>query len=309
VTTFGESPIQEIQSEWLTKQNVQLFVKRDDQLHPHISGNKWRKLKYNLQAAKAGNFTRLLTFGGAYSNHIAAVAAVGKAFDFQTIGVIRGEKILPLNPTLAFAESCGMNLHFVGRTEYRYDKRAIAQKVQNEKGTCYLLPEGGTNCLALKGCAEIVSEAKEQLGFLPDYCCVACGTGGTIAGIIAAAEGTNVLGFSVLKGDFLQKEVAALLQNCYSKTFSNWHINVTYHFGGYAKFQPDLITFINNFYQLHHLPLDPIYTGKLCYGLFDLIQKDFFPPGSRLLAVHTGGLQGIAGFNQRHGNLLQIPSI
>ncbi len=309
MTTFGESPIQEIRSHLLTEQKVQLFIKRDDQLHPHISGNKWRKLKYNLQAAKAQKHTRLLTFGGAYSNHIAAVAAAGQAFDFQTIGVIRGEKVVPLNPTLAFVAQCGMELHFVRRTAYRQDKAGIADTLQRQIGSFYSLPEGGTNCLALKGCTEIVTETEKQLQGTPDFYCLCAGTGGTAAGVIAAAEQSQVIAFSVLKGDFLQREITALLQSCYDRSCSNWQLQTGYHFGGYAKFQPELLTFIHDFYQQHHIPLDPIYTGKLFYGIFDLVQQGFFPQGSRILAIHTGGLQGIAGFNQRHGNLLHIPSI
>ncbi|MGB3757174.1 MAG: pyridoxal-phosphate dependent enzyme, partial [Rivularia sp. (in: cyanobacteria)] len=178
------SPLQLIQDELLTQRGIRLFVKRDDLIHPQVSGNKWRKLKYNLQAAKQQQQKRLLTFGGAYSNHIAATAAAGKMFGFETIGVIRGELIKPLNPTLHLAQQQGMQLVFVGRKEYRQEKELIATGLQDELGKCYVIPEGGSNTLAVKGCAEIVAEVREQLDGVPDYFCVSSGTGGTAAGLV-----------------------------------------------------------------------------------------------------------------------------
>ena len=290
--------IQAIEMPLLNHKNLRLFVKRDDEIHPAISGNKWRKLKYNIEAAKTQQLDHIVTFGGAFSNHIAATAAAGSTFGFQTTGIIRGECISPLNPTLAFAQKCGMQFHFVDRKTYR-----TADRFELAKSFCkkpfYFLPEGGTNALARKGCAEIVSEVQVQLGELPDYFALACGTGGTMAGVIEGCRHqSTILGFSALKGDFLQAEVANFLPEKYS----NWQINTNYHFGGYAKWKIELIDFINDFKAAHGIPLEPIYTSKMLYGILDLVTKDFFPEGSTILAIHTGGLQGIQGFNMRFGD-------
>ena len=300
------SPIQVIDSPLLESKGVRLFIKRDDLLHPHISGNKWRKLSYNIEFFKENSFDKMLTFGGAFSNHIAAVAAAGNAFQFETLGIIRGECPTELNPTLAFAVAQGMRLKFISRSDYKLKATpAFQEKILKEFGHCYILPEGGTNALAIKGCQAIIEEIKEQLAEIPDVFCICCGTGGTISGLITALAGEkNILGFSALKGDFLEKEVTHLLRQHDYPTHDNWRIRSDYHFGGYAKWTPPLIEFINQFKRDYGIPLDPIYTGKMMYGLFDLIQKDYFSKGSTLLAVHTGGLQGIKGFNQRFGNLI-----
>ncbi len=299
------SPLQEILEDALSEKGVRLWVKRDDLLHPEISGNKWRKLKYNLLEARRLGYKILLTFGGAYSNHIAAVAAAGKEFGFATIGIIRGGQILPRNPTLSFAEHCGMRLQFITRTTYRKkDQPGFLESLKTRFGDFYLLPEGGTNALALRGCAEIIDELESQTDLLPDYICVCCGTGGTAAGLVAGLNGRqHMMGFSVLKGSFLKTEVASFLEN-YGVTFQNWSVETSYHFGGYAKFRPELIDFINDFRQKFDIPLDPIYTGKMFFGIFDMIKKGRFQKGTTLLAIHTGGLQGIEGFNARFGNLI-----
>ncbi len=298
--TATPTHIQTIRMPLLDTKGIRLFIKRDDEIHPKIAGNKWRKLKYNLAEAKARKLSTLVTFGGAFSNHIAATAAAGKAFGFQTIGIIRGEAVLPLNPTLQLAHDYGMQFHFVDRATYRTpDRLALAQSLYPQP--FYFIPEGGTNHLAIKGCMEIVKETQHQLEEQPDYYALACGTGGTIAGVIEGLQGkAQVLGFSALKGDFLKAEVRTLL----SQTYTNWTINTDYHFGGYAKFKPALIDFINDFKQTQGIPLEPIYTGKMLYGILDLVQHDYFPKGSRILAIHTGGLQGIRGFNQRFGDIL-----
>jgi len=308
------SPIQEIKNDLLDKKHVRLFIKRDDLIHPSVSGNKWRKLKYNLLEAAALQQSTLLTFGGAFSNHIHAAAAAGKVFGFNTLGIIRGERILPLNPTLQFAEANDMQLHFISRSAYREKYTSSFQaQLKEQFGDFYQLPEGGTNDLALKGCAEIITELEEQVETLhcnvstiPDYICIACGTGGTIAGMIkgSADKATQIIGFAALKGNFLTKEVELLLKK--NKDLNvNWSINNDYHFGGYAKFKQELIEFINQFKKDYGIALDPIYTGKLLFGVFDLLRKDFFRKGSRIVAVHTGGLQGIAGFNARYNGVLR----
>ena len=271
---------------------IELFIKREDLLHPVISGNKFRKLKYNLAEAKRLGYKKLLTFGGAFSNHIVAVAGAGKEFGFETIGIIRGEELeekINENPSLAVAEQFGMKFVFVSRDAYRLkESPEFLEELQSQFGDFYLLPEGGTNELAIKGCEEILSELESEFS----YVCTSVGTGGTVSGIInGSSSHQNIIGFSSLKGDFLQKDIAKFANQ------KNWTINCEYHFGGYGKVTNELIEFINSFYKQYEIPLDPIYTGKMMFGILDLIQKDFFPPNSKILAIHTGGLQGIAGMN------------
>ncbi|MFH7030803.1 MAG: 1-aminocyclopropane-1-carboxylate deaminase/D-cysteine desulfhydrase [Heteroscytonema crispum UTEX LB 1556] len=292
------SPIEELFDETLTKNQVRLFVKRDDLLHSSVSGNKFRKLKYNFLQIKELGCQRLATCGGAFSNHIYATAAAGKHFGIETIGIIRGERTEPLNTTLYFAELCGMKLYFISRSDFR-DKSLIIKHIKAEFGDFYFLPEGGSNNLAVRGCMEIVEEIHSQMPSQPDYFCTACGTGGTLAGIIAAAKSSQeIIGFSALKGDFLDNDVQNLLHAEKNIQCTNWQINDNYCFGGYAKWQPELIDFINNFKLKQCIALDPIYTGKMFFGIFDLLKKGFFRRNTIIAAVHTGGLQGIEGFNQ-----------
>jgi 1-aminocyclopropane-1-carboxylate deaminase len=282
-----------------------LTMLREDQIHPIVSGNKFRKLKYNLLAAKEDNMNTLLTFGGAYSNHIAAVAAVGKEFGFKTIGIIRGEEIadkVDENPTLSLAMAHGMQLEFISRDSYRdKNKSFFIDELKMKYGDFYFIPEGGTNSLAVKGCAEILSEITINY----DYICVAVGTGGTIAGIINASQAEQtIIGFSALKGNFQKKEVLKYTNK------RNFEITDRYCFGGYAKIDTGLVRFINEFYLLTNIPLDPVYTGKMMYGILNLIKREEFNKNSRILAVHTGGLQGISGMNKEllKRNLPQIIS-
>lgn len=295
-----ETPLQKLRDPLLLEQEVALYIKREDLLHPEISGNKWRKLKYNLREAKRLHHQTLLTFGGAYSNHIAATAAAGKAYGFGTIGIIRGEEHLPLNPTLRFAVSCGMELEYVSRETYRQKAEPrFLEQLSDQYNQPYILPEGGTNNLAVKGCTEIV----EDLSIDYDYIGCASGTGGTLAGIIAGLAGEKqVLGFPALKvGEFLQEDIKQLVYNYCGREFSNWQLITDYHFGGYAKVKPELLVFMQAFQKRHHIPLEPVYTGKMFYGLFDLVRQGYFPKGSRIVAIHTGGLQGNAGFRERLG--------
>jgi 1-aminocyclopropane-1-carboxylate deaminase len=273
--------------------NIKLTVKREDLLHPHISGNKFRKLKYNILQAKKEGKKALLTFGGAFSNHIAATAAAGKEYGFTTIGVIRGEELVNKigdNPTLAFAQSCGMVLKFVTRDDYRL--KAEPQFIENLKaefGDFYLVPEGGTNALAVKGCEEILITEDEQF----THICCAVGTGGTISGLINSAEHQQqVLGFPALKGEGLLDDI------CKFAPQGNWQLVSDYHFGGYGKVTEELIVFMNDFFEKTGIPLDPVYTGKMFFGVIDLIHKGYFPENSDILLIHTGGLQGIAGMNR-----------
>ena len=272
--------------------NNNVVMRREDLIHPFISGNKYRKLKYNLQKAKALNKNTLLTFGGAYSNHIAATAYAGKSYGFNTIGIIRGEELkdkVESNPTLKFAKSCGMQFKFVTREVYRSKlENDFIENLKLEFGDFYLVPEGGTNQLAIKGCEEILNDSDRDF----DFICCSVGTGGTISGLINASKShQKILGFPALKGDFIREDIRKFAKK------ENWDLITDYHFGGYGKIKPELITFINDFKRKYNIPLDPVYTGKMMYGIFDLIEKQFFPKDAKILAIHTGGLQGIDGMN------------
>ena len=272
---------------------ITLTVKRDDLIHPFVSGNKFRKLKYNLLEAKNQKNSTLLTFGGAYSNHIAAVAYAGFEQGFKTIGIIRGEELMDKidsNPTLKFAQEHGMQFKFVSRDAYRLkNETSFIDALKQEYGAFYLIPEGGTNSLAIKGCEEILTDTDAQF----DYICCAVGTAGTISGLInSALPHQKVLGFPALKGEFLQDEICTFVKN------KNWQLVHAYHFGGYGKVNNSLIAFMNEFYKQTQIPLDPIYTGKMVFGILDLIEKKYFPDHSKILFIHTGGLQGIKGINQ-----------
>jgi 1-aminocyclopropane-1-carboxylate deaminase len=276
----------------LSHSDITLVVKREDLIHPFVSGNKFRKLKYNLLQAKTKNKDTLLTFGGAFSNHIAAVAAAGKEQGFKTIGIIRGEELINGfgdNPTLNFAAECGMQFDFIARDEYsKKTEQNFISQLNAKWGDFYLIPEGGTNAFAIKGCEEILT----QEDGIFDYVACAIGTGGTILGIINSAfRYQKILGFPALKADFLQDEIRNFVQN------ENWELITEYHFGGYAKVNDELIAFINWFFEQTQIPLDPVYTGKMVFGVFDLINKNYFPENSKILLIHTGGLQGIHGMN------------
>ena len=272
--------------------SISVQIKREDLIHPFVSGNKFRKLKYNLLQAKKERQETLLTFGGAFSNHIAALAFAGKEKGFKTIGIIRGDELrdkISENPTLQFAENCGMQFEFVSRENYHLKNEiAFLEDLKQKYGDFYLIPEGGTNDLAIKGCEEILTDEDAEF----DYICCSIGTGGTICGIInSILPHQKVLGFPALKGDFLKEEIRNIVKN------NNWDLVTDYHFGGYGKVNIELIAFINQFYAENNIPLDPIYTGKMVFGVIDLIQKNYFSPQSKILLIHTGGIQGIQGMN------------
>jgi 1-aminocyclopropane-1-carboxylate deaminase len=293
-------PIQQIDSKLTKYANVELYVLRLDLVHPLINGNKWFKLKYNLEAAKQENLETILTFGGAYSNHIHATAAAGNLFGFKTIGVIRGEETLPLNPTLEFARSQGMQLVYIDRQTYRQRNSELHQDLIARFGQIFIIPEGGCNLNGVKGCTEIISQ---EYNF--DTVCIACGTGTTLAGIALSLNALqHVIGFSVLKGgDFLKSDIENLLAQYQAsvpmaapKTVS-WELISNYHFGGYAKVNDELLRFVHEFKQMHGIPLDYVYTAKMVYGVMDLLKQGYFKYFNRcrILLIHTGGLQGNLG--------------
>ncbi len=266
---------------------VTVLLVRDDLVDPELPGNKWRKLKYNLVAAREQGFGTLLTFGGAYSNHLRAVAVAGRRCGLQTIGVVRGEEHLPLNPSLASAAAQGMTLTYLDRETYRRKHAAeVLAQLERAWGACYVIPEGGSNALAVQGCAELPGEI--GTGF--DVICCPVGTGGTLAGLAAGlASGQRALGIAVLKGaGFLADEVRELQRQALGAPTDNWSLDLDHHYGGYAKRTPELDAFVADFEIRHGIALDPVYTGKLLAGLYDLIAQGAFPAGTRLAAVVTG---------------------
>lgn len=289
--TFNPSILTKIDDSLLDSYGVQLWIKRDDLLHPVISGNKWRKLKYILDHALSLEITTLISMGGAYSNHLHTLAYVGKALGLKTRGIIRGGPADTLSPTLMDMRHWGMELKFVSRADYRELRQyKSGAALPGLKPGQYWLPEGGAQRLALTGIAELVDEITIPY----DTLCVACGTGTTLAGLCEAVpEPVSVLGFAALKNaGFLRTDVEHLLR----QPLSNWRINLDYHFGGFAKTHPQLTAFIEEFELKTGIPLEPVYTGKMLYALYDLIKKHTFKPGQRIIALHTGGLQGKRGY-------------
>ncbi len=277
---------------------ITVYIKRIDLVHPFISGNKWFKQKYNLIKARQDGYETLLSFGGAYSNHIHALASSGSVFGFNTIALIRGEEHLPLNPTLSFAAGEGMNLFYINRGDYRKKHLPeFAEWVKEKFGNVYIIPEGGTNSLAVKGCAEIPGLIETEY----DVLCTPCGTAGTISGLIAGLKGEKqVVGFSVLRGGaFLVKEAESLAKQFSGETYSNWSINLDYHCGGYAKINSELAQFIYQFEEINNILLDPVYTGKMMFGIYDLARRGYWGEDKTIVALHTGGLQGVEGMKDK----------
>ncbi len=278
----------------LKQHQIELWLKRDDLIDPVISGNKWRKLKYILNHALNMQVDTIISMGGAYSNHLHALAYAGHKLGLKTRGIIRGERPAVLNPSLLDMINWGMELEFVSRAEFRrFRNYKHYQSLPGIQASQYWLPEGGSTRLALRGVAELVDEINGDY----DYITVPCGTGTTLAGIVKSIRpGTKAIGFSALKGGgFLTDDVIKLTDS----PLENWHINIDYHFGGFAKTTEELLAFINQFQQQSGIILEPVYTGKMLYAVFDLIEKQYFQPGSKIIAIHTGGLQGKRGFNSK----------
>jgi len=300
------APVQKLHHPLFEQRKVVVMIKREDLLHAEVSGNKWRKLKYNLTFARENGFSQLLTFGGAYSNHLYATAAAGKLYGFETIGVVRGEPVFPLNPTLDFAVKCGMQLHYVSREDYRNkESNDLIERLHEQYGAAFFIPEGGSNAWGVNGCMDILREVKESF----DIVTVPCGTGATLAGIVLSLEDEQrAIGFSALKGGgFLMQDVMKHVQSVLNDPMPNpafaesFEIETDFHFGGYGKVNPELIEFMQQFYNDFEIKLDPVYTAKMAFGIFKKIERGEFKPGTRILMIHTGGLQGLAGLQQRLG--------
>lgn len=285
------SPVQRVEDDRLRRRGVALLLKRDDLIHADLPGNKWRKLAPNLAAARDAGHPTILTFGGAYSNHLAATAAAGHYFGFETVGVVRGEERLPLNDVLAGAVRFGMRLTYLDRGTYREKHTpAVLGRLRDVFGDCYVLPEGGSNALAVRGCAELPGEIAEPF----DVVAVAAGTGGTLAGIagglrLGQRARARALGFAVLKGgEFLNQDVAAFQRAAFGRGSGNWRIEPEFHFGGYARRAAELDTFIDEFEYRHGIRLNWIYEAKMMFGLYALVERGAFPAGATVVAVLAG---------------------
>ncbi|MER7567474.1 pyridoxal-phosphate dependent enzyme [Streptomyces sp. NPDC097941] len=281
------SPLQELSDPRFARRGVRLLLKRDDLIHPELIGNKWRKLAPNLTAA-AGR--TLLTFGGAYSNHLRATAAAGRLLALPTVGVVRGEELAdrPLNPSLARCAADGMRLHFVDRATYRRktEPDILARVLRAaDAEDAYVVPEGGSNPLAVRGCRAL----GEELAGRADVVAIACGTGGTLAGLAAGlARDQRCLGIPVLKGGFLPADIEALQRRAFGARRGDWTLDDRFHFGGYARTPPELDTFAEDFEHRHGVPVERLYVAKLLYGLVTLADEGAFPRGTTLAAVVTG---------------------
>jgi 1-aminocyclopropane-1-carboxylate deaminase len=286
------SPVQKIDNAIFTDQKVELYLKRDDLIHPLISGNKWRKLKYLLKEAKLQHKTHLVTFGGAFSNHLLATAAAGATFGFKTTGFVRGEKVN--NDTLFMCKLLGMQLIFTDRQLYQHKPELFLSHFFND-AEAFFVDEGGASAEAALGCSELVDELPEKYDHL--FC--ACGTGTTAAGVINGLIKNNLAtqfhAIPVFKNaGWMQQEIEKYLLK---EALFNLH--TAYGFGGYAKTTPELLSFIQGFIASTGILIDPVYTGKMLFAIYDLVQKKYFLPGSKILAVHTGGTFGLLGMKDK----------
>ncbi|WP_435974094.1 1-aminocyclopropane-1-carboxylate deaminase/D-cysteine desulfhydrase [Streptomyces sp. Qhu_M48] len=280
------SPLEPVADERFTRRGLTLLLKREDLIHPDLPGNKWRKLALNLGAAGG---RPVLTFGGAYSNHLRATAAAGRLLGFPTIGIVRGDELAgrPLNPSLARCAADGMRLEFVDRATYRAknDPATRAALLERAPAGAYVVPEGGSNALAVQGCVELGRE----LAGAADTVAVACGTGGTLAGLAAGlSPGQRALGVPVLRGGFLGGEVRALQEAAFGGPRGDWTLDERFHSGRYARVPPALDAFARDFEARHGLAIERLYVAKMLHGLTTLAEEGAFPAGSRLVAVVTG---------------------
>lgn len=294
------SKLEEVHLPLLKTHGVRFSVKREDTLHTEISGNKWHKLKYNIDEMKRQGFDLAASFGGPFSNHLHALSFAGKELGFKTIGFVRGEVQQPLNPTLQDATNWGMQLIPVSREVYRQkNKLELIEKLIAPFSPCYVIPEGGANKLAVKGCSEL-AEIISQQALDIDVICAPCGTGATLAGLVSGASVKKILGFSALKNNHdLEGDINALLTECGTSEKQNWQLIHDYHFGGFAKITSELVVFMDEWLEQTGITLDPIYTAKMFYGICDMIKKGCFKKGEHIVALHTGGLQGLRGMQAK----------
>ena len=287
------SPVDFLDHPIVTKAGCQLYVKREDKIHPHYGGNKWRKLKYNVEAFLEGGYSHLITFGGAFSNHLSAVGDICATHGIPCVGIVRGTFKDPDNPTLSRVKALGMKLHHVTKESYRLKEQSSeVNTILEEYDKPFLIPEGGSNRLALRGVEELMQEEYDEERHY-DYVILAAGTGTTSAGVIRSAESEKVIVINALKNPELQGVIESLV----SDSNVNWMVNNNFHFGGFARTTAALIDFINEFRTSYGIPLDPIYNGKAMYATLAMVEQGVIPQGSKILYIHTGGLQGITAYN------------
>jgi len=287
------SPVEPLAFSLFREKGLTLHIKRDDLIHPFISGNKWRKLKHILQDASDQQKTHLVTFGGAWSNHLLATACAGAKFGFKTTAFVRGEEVS--NPNLSLCTLFGMELRFVDRTSYR-DRFALFNQHFGVDQQAYFIDEGGYSREGAKGCGDLLNELSHVYNHI--FC--AAGTGTTLAGIaetlIAKKSATQLHGVPVLAGgEFIRNRIADLSADAVADACT---LHTDYHFGGYAKTKPELIDFIKHFCAQTGILIEPVYTGKLCYAVFDLARRNYFADGDQILIIHTGGLVGLLGMEK-----------
>jgi len=294
------SPVQKIEHPLYDARRLEVFIKREDLIHPEISGNKWRKLKYNIQFALENNKRGIITFGGAFSNHIYATAHACHQFGLQSICYVRGLHVDLNNPTLSSIRQAGGKIIPLEIARYKEKgSQEFLSRIQTKYPNYHIVPEGGDNILATQGVKEMITELYNEL-LSYDVICVSAGTGNTASSMLLADlyRYTNkLLVFSSLKGNFLGQEIQSKLKN---KHLGNWSMVEDYHFGGYAKTNEELVSFINTYYKETQVLLEPIYTAKMFFGLHDMIEQGKFAETSKILLIHTGGLQGIDGHNMRY---------
>ena len=290
------SPLQQLQHSLFDEKQLQVWIKRDDLIHTGISGNKWRKLEYSILAAREGGKRQVLTFGGAFSNHVVATAIACKANGLSSIGMIRGEAHQSLNPTLRQAVEAGMQLKYLDRGLYKQkESPSFLAQLKVRYPDAFIVPEGGANAEGVKGCRKIISEVP----FQPDYVLCSAGTGTTAAGLLSEMEEGELIVLPAIKGALgLKQDILTFSKK--ANVTSKLKMVHDFHFGGYAKVKAELVTFVNRFYADFQIPLDLIYTAKMAYGFWELLKQDYFPPNSKVLLIHTGGLQGNKGMMERY---------
>ncbi|MCZ4409361.1 pyridoxal-phosphate dependent enzyme [Cryomorphaceae bacterium 1068] len=295
---------QDVPSAFLNEKGIRLTIKRDDLIHDEVSGNKWRKLKWNIDNALQSDRKTILTFGGAHSNHIAATAAAAQLHGLRSIGIIRGEEVDLNNPTLRKARENGMEIHRVSRSEFReIEDRDYIESLRHHFGPFYLIPQGGQNHYGVQGCSEIMSELTKDY----DRIFVACGTATTLSGMALANKArAEIYGVSALKGgDFLIETVKYYVKKTFNDLeteediLAKIHLITDSHFGGYAKIKPELIHFMRNFAEETGVKLDPVYTAKTGFAMFDFAKKIDLLKTENWLLIHSGGMQGIPAMEER----------
>lgn len=287
------SPLEKILHPLFASKKVEVYIKRDDLIHPIVSGNKWRKLKYNFEAFRSSAKSGIITLGGAYSNHLVASAEACWQQDIPLLAIVRGEQVS--NDSLDFCRAKGMRIEFISRSDYRtIRENGLPREMLEKYPDFHFIPEGGSNLEGIRGCQEILSEVKEHFDLV--FCPVGSGT--TLCGLISGPKGAGIVGVSSLNGGFMEKEIAHMLSKYNLAQVNPWSVSSDFHFGGFAKVTQDLVDFTRSFKEVSGIQLDYIYSAKMVYGLCEMLRSGEIPQGTKLLLIHTGGLQGNASFEK-----------